>query len=261
MPDTDCPKCGGTGFIVAERGGLTGAERCDCGYSSRKQRIEDSSNIPPLYQNASVENFLLPTDNPGAMRALQSVMLQVRRYANDYPGTDKPGLLLIGDPGVGKTHLAVAALRILMSRGFEGVFTDYQNLLDRIRAGFDPSSGAGVTADLMVFSAHGLFGTSCITALTVQSTIGVRSAYPVSDVIVAETLQCLDADLRPSGIKIGMVGSKDNMFRICDYLQILKVKHSHGEGGSDIPIVLDPVLRSSSGSRGLAEDANFGGSI
>ncbi len=142
MPDSDCPKCGGTGFIVAERGGLTGAERCDCGYSSRKQRIEDSSNIPPLYQNASVENFLLPTDNPGAMRALQSVMLQVRRYANDYPGTDKPGLLLIGDPGVGKTHLAVAALRILMSRGFEGVFTDYQNLLDRIRSGYDPSSGA-----------------------------------------------------------------------------------------------------------------------
>jgi len=114
-------------------------------------------------------------------------------------------------------------------------------------AGFDPSSGAGVTADLMVFSAHGLFGTSCITALTVQSTIGVRSAYPVSDVIVAETLQCLDADIRPVGIKIGMVGSKSNICRICDYLQILKVKHSHGEGGSDIPIVLDPVLRSSSG--------------
>ena len=114
-------------------------------------------------------------------------------------------------------------------------------------AGFDPSSGAGVTADLMVFAAHGLFGTSCITALTVQSTMGVRSTYPVSDVIVAETLQCLDADLRPAGIKIGMVGSKDNIFRISDYLKILKVEHLHSEKTSGTPIVLDPVLRSSSG--------------
>ena len=142
MPETQCPKCGGTGWIVAERGGLTGAERCDCGYAARKQRIEDSSSIPPLYQNASVENFLLPTDNPGAQRALSSVMLQVRSYAREFPATDKPGLLLIGDPGTGKTHLAVAALRILMSRGFEGVFTDYQNLLDRIRSGYDSSSGS-----------------------------------------------------------------------------------------------------------------------
>ena len=46
-------------------------------------------------------------------------------------------------------------------------------------AGFDPSSGAGVTADLMVFAAHSLFGTACITALTVQSTLGVRSTPPL----------------------------------------------------------------------------------
>jgi hydroxymethylpyrimidine/phosphomethylpyrimidine kinase len=47
-------------------------------------------------------------------------------------------------------------------------------------AGFDPSSGAGITADLKVFAAHGLFGTSCITALTVQSTTGVISTHPVA---------------------------------------------------------------------------------
>ena len=142
MPETQCPKCGGTGWIVAERGGLSGAERCDCSYDARKQRIEENSSIPILYQNASLENFLLPTENPGAQRALTSVLMQVKSYAKEFPATDKPGLLLIGDPGTGKTHLAVAALRILMSRGFEGVFTDYQNLLDRIRSGYDPTSGA-----------------------------------------------------------------------------------------------------------------------
>jgi hydroxymethylpyrimidine/phosphomethylpyrimidine kinase len=55
-------------------------------------------------------------------------------------------------------------------------------------AGFDPSSGAGVTADLMVFAAHGLFGTSCIAGLTVQSTMGVRSSTPVEAEIVHDTL-------------------------------------------------------------------------
>lgn len=114
-------------------------------------------------------------------------------------------------------------------------------------AGFDPSSGAGVTADLMVFAAHGLFGTSCITALTVQSTLGVQSTHPVSEAIVEATLQCLDEDLRPAGIKIGIVSNQNNIFRICNYLKILKVEHSDPARPSHIPIVLDPVLRSSSG--------------
>jgi hydroxymethylpyrimidine/phosphomethylpyrimidine kinase len=114
-------------------------------------------------------------------------------------------------------------------------------------AGFDPSSGAGVTADLMVFAAHGLFGTSCITALTVQSTLGVRSTHPVSGEVVAETLDCLDADLRPDGVKIGMLSSKDNIFIICNYIdklrQLLPVKND----GGGVPVVLDPVLQSTSG--------------
>src|SRR6202046_1162589 len=58
-------------------------------------------------------------------------------------------------------------------------------------AGFDASSGAGITADLMVFAAHGLFGTSCITALTVQSTLGVRSTHPISAEILRATLNYL----------------------------------------------------------------------
>jgi hydroxymethylpyrimidine/phosphomethylpyrimidine kinase len=108
-------------------------------------------------------------------------------------------------------------------------------------AGFDPSSGAGVTADLMVFAAHGLFGTSCITALTVQSTIGVVATHPVPADLVRKTLQTLDCDLPPAGIKIGMVLNAANLLIISDYCGESKVKYSQ------IPIVLDPVLRSSSG--------------
>jgi hydroxymethylpyrimidine/phosphomethylpyrimidine kinase len=108
-------------------------------------------------------------------------------------------------------------------------------------AGFDPSSGAGITADLMVFAAHGLFGTSAITALTVQSTTGVRSTHPVSAEILSKTLDCLRVDLPPAGVKIGMLGTSANVRSVARYLGELRQLNPH------INIVLDPVLTSSSG--------------
>jgi hydroxymethylpyrimidine/phosphomethylpyrimidine kinase len=108
-------------------------------------------------------------------------------------------------------------------------------------AGFDPSSGAGVTADLMVFAAHGLFGTSCITSLTVQSTTGVRETHPIRQETVRATLECLQIDLPPAGIKIGMLATGENVAAVADFLGDLR------ERGGQVPVVLDPVLRSSSG--------------
>jgi hydroxymethylpyrimidine/phosphomethylpyrimidine kinase len=122
-------------------------------------------------------------------------------------------------------------------------------------AGFDPSSGAGVTADLMVFAAHGLFGTSCITALTVQSTLGVRAAYPVSGAIVGETLEYLDADLPPSGVKIGMLGTKANIIAVSHYLKKVRVTVSQFGSRSEVAVVLDPVLRSTAGRELLDQAA------
>jgi hydroxymethylpyrimidine/phosphomethylpyrimidine kinase len=118
-------------------------------------------------------------------------------------------------------------------------------------AGFDPSSGAGVTADLMVFAAHGLFGTSCITALTVQSTAGVMATHPVSPEIVEETLCCLHADLPPAGIKIGMISTDLNAFIISKYCSLHKAKD---EIMARVPIVLDPVIRASSGRELIEAD-------
>ena len=133
-----CEKCGGTGWIIVERSSVSGAERCACLSEGRAERLEERSQIPPLYRHASFENF-----KTEGVQELKSVMSDVKRYADEFdPLGPFPGLLLIGEPGTGKTHLAVAALRRIMQKGHEGVFTDYQTLLDRIRAGYDASSNS-----------------------------------------------------------------------------------------------------------------------
>ncbi len=141
MTDKVCEKCDGTGWVPGESHGITGVTRCDCIFVERRERIERTASIPPLYQTASLENFIFPKDNPVAAQALKSVTTIVRSYAREFPQTDKPGLLFVGEPGTGKTHLAVAAGRVLIERGFECLFYDYQNLLDRIRSGYDSTSG------------------------------------------------------------------------------------------------------------------------
>src|SRR5206468_2198623 len=77
-----------------------------------------------------------------ARQGLGTVLLQVRAFVREFPVEDRPGLLLAGATGTGKTHLAVAALKSLIEKGHQGVFYDYQNLLDRIRASFDHAAGA-----------------------------------------------------------------------------------------------------------------------
>ena len=133
-----CPECNGTGYRIVERDDVSGAVRCACVAVDRAARLESGANIPPLYANASFENFLLSRENPIGYRELTEVYLAVRGYARDFPNTKKPGLLLMGYPGTGKTHLAAAAFRAIMAKGFEGLFFDYQNLLDRIRSGYAP---------------------------------------------------------------------------------------------------------------------------
>ncbi|WP_255484135.1 bifunctional hydroxymethylpyrimidine kinase/phosphomethylpyrimidine kinase [Granulicella sp. 5B5] len=119
-------------------------------------------------------------------------------------------------------------------------------------AGYDPSSGAGITADLQAFHAHGLFATTAITALTVQSTLGVAAVEPVSGDLLRRTLEHLQNDLPPDGIKIGMLGSAEIVSTVAEFLRSIAPRTT---SKPPIPIVLDTVLISSSGTRLLAPQA------
>ena len=110
-------------------------------------------------------------------------------------------------------------------------------------AGFDPSSGAGVTADIKTIAAHGCYGVSCITAMTVQSTSGVKRVEAVDPALVTDTLQELVADLEIAAVHIGMLGTGKVARAVADFLKPI------GSGKTQLPnIVLDPILKSSSGA-------------
>jgi hydroxymethylpyrimidine/phosphomethylpyrimidine kinase len=111
-------------------------------------------------------------------------------------------------------------------------------------AGFDPSSGAGVTADIKTIAAHGCYGVSCITALTVQSTAGVGRVEPVSPELVTETLDELVSDVPIAAIHIGMLGGGQVVRAVAKFLEPQATRN----------VVLDPILKSSSGADLLDRD-------
>lgn len=105
-------------------------------------------------------------------------------------------------------------------------------------AGFDPSSGAGITADIKTIAAHDCYGVACVTALTVQSTQGVRDVKAVDSGLITSTLQELASDFDIQAVHIGMLGTKAAVRAVGDFLGKAALPH----------VVLDPILKSSSGA-------------
>jgi hydroxymethylpyrimidine kinase/phosphomethylpyrimidine kinase len=106
-------------------------------------------------------------------------------------------------------------------------------------AGSDPTGGAGLQADLQVFSAYGVHGAGVVTALTVQNSSGVRAVMPVFPSVALDQLRVLLADITPAAIKIGMLASDDVARSVQLALSGLATR---------IPTVIDPVLAASDGT-------------
>jgi DNA replication protein DnaC len=167
MAQPDCPHCSGTGWRLVERveagepaervgarkdvvpGASTAAPKltwavpCECTGSDRRTRAQTRARIPRRYEHCDFENFVTDLWDERAEaqawnRSLTQAKLVVEGFARNYPAAGESGLLLMGPCGVGKTHLAVAALRQLMLRGHGARFYDYRELLKEIQASYDP---------------------------------------------------------------------------------------------------------------------------
>ncbi len=139
-----CPECGGRGWVVAEDGGAGTARVCACRDAGRVPRLLARAGIPERYARKSFRSF--NTDH--GSRAEQDQRLAAKEICSLYVDgfltaeeDEERGLVLVGQAGVGKTHLAVAILRELIRRyRVNGRFVDFTELIHRIQSTFDPSS-------------------------------------------------------------------------------------------------------------------------
>lgn len=111
-------------------------------------------------------------------------------------------------------------------------------------AGSDSGGGAGMQADLKTFACCGVFGTSAVTALTAQNTVGVRSVFGVPTGYVAEQLDAVLDDLPVAAVKTGMLATVETVTLVAEY------------AGRLPNLVVDPVLVATSGDRLFPEQAH-----
>jgi hydroxymethylpyrimidine/phosphomethylpyrimidine kinase len=111
-------------------------------------------------------------------------------------------------------------------------------------AGSDSGGGAGIQADLKTLSALGCFGTSAITAVTVQNTMGVTGIHSIPPPIVRQQVKAIMDDIKPLAIKIGMIHTTEMAITIAGVLREYP----------EVPVIFDPVMVSSSGYRLMNDD-------
>ncbi len=110
-------------------------------------------------------------------------------------------------------------------------------------AGFDPCCGAGIGADLKTISAHNCYGVAAVTALTVQSTQGIKATHVTPADTLRAQLDTLAEDVQIAAVKIGMLGNRANAEAVAEFLDANHFAH----------IVLDPVVQPSAGGPALLD--------
>ncbi len=135
MAKKDCSLCEGTGWKPIESNGVRRVTRCACQEAERADVLLRHARIPPRYEHCAFENFDIRNDN----QSLRWAKLNAEKFAAEYP-TDF-GLLFVGPTGVGKTHLAVAILRELITgKSIECLFYGFRDLLKEIQDSYNPVS-------------------------------------------------------------------------------------------------------------------------
>jgi DNA replication protein DnaC len=142
----DCPLCAGTGWktIPASSNAPQDKEknkdrrvvRCDCQLQARTGALLAAARIPRRYEHCELASYT--TDFPGAHRSLAFAHLSASKFAREYDPRDGTGLLIIGQIGTGKTHLAVGITKeLILNKGIPCLFYDYRELLKEIQNSYN----------------------------------------------------------------------------------------------------------------------------
>lgn len=138
----NCPLCDDTGFKYIERTErgrqVRRATRCDCQLEQDSARLLDAAHIPLRYFDCDFAHYYPPDAPSGSLDRAKSA---AEGFADNYPNVrgSSRGLLIVGDVGVGKTHLAVAILKQLIRSRIRCLFSDYRELLKQIQNSYNPT--------------------------------------------------------------------------------------------------------------------------
>lgn len=131
-----CTICGGTGWRTLDHGKERVVLRCECRVRERGWRLLAAANIPPHYVNCEFSSF----STEGDQHVFEPARRVAEQFVENYP-VEKTGILFVGGPGTGKTHLGVSILkRLTTERGIACRFVDYRELLKEIQHTYNPSA-------------------------------------------------------------------------------------------------------------------------
>lgn len=178
-----CPDCRGRTWITAvDAEGEKIARRCACASKSSLEERTVKAQIPLRYRSCELSKFQTIASNAEQAQVLVAARTRCQRYVESFLELEgsfrEAGLLFVGKPGTGKTHLAVSVLRELMEHyGIQGLFVDFGALVEEIQASFDPRNLA---------TKHTVLEPVQKAEVLVLDELGVRKSTPfVSDVLYA----------------------------------------------------------------------------
>jgi DNA replication protein DnaC len=223
-----CPLCDDTGWKPVDEKGVRRVVRCECWRDKLGQNRLADANIPKRYLHCTFTNF--SAYNASLERALE----QARRVSDRFPAASDlreqgRGLLLDGQPGVGKTHLAVAVLKqVIQTSGARGLFYDTRDLLRVIRSTYDPSIRTTeleilrpvMTADLLVLDDLGAEKTSEWVEETLNLIVNTRYNERRLTIFTSNYLDIPD-DTDPNSLlfRIGF-RMRSRLHEMCEFIEM-----------------------------------------
>ncbi len=133
MADKDCPLCRGTGWKLKQNQNADVVERCECAQKDQQHELFRTARIPKRYESCTLDSYILDRRSKESQHLAKRT---IDHFVKAYPAIEA-GFLLMGPPGTGKTHLAVAAIRALMEeKGVMCLFYDFRDLLKTLQRSY-----------------------------------------------------------------------------------------------------------------------------